>query len=158
MNHPPLRLSFAARSLDEHTHIETMQYDTLALEYQASGIYIKCILPNDAISGDSISLSATSVTGRDASFSAEVTLTKNAVDTGYVEVCLTGYGSSGEYVLQLNLLGIYNTIKNTAEFNAQIHNPLNIKTPVQTPFFGRVWAKTAKRHAASVLTSLLSVF
>ena len=158
MNHQPLRLSFAARSLDEHTRIETMQYDTLTLNYQKSGVIIKCMLPNDAICGDSISLSATSVTGRDASFSAEVTLTKSALDTGYVELCLTGYGSSGEYVLQLNLLGIYNTIKNTAEFNAKIYNPLNIKTHAHSPFFGRVWAKTAKRHAASVLTSLLSVF
>jgi hypothetical protein len=158
MNHQPLRLSFAARSLDEHTRIETMQYDTLTLNYQKSGVVIKCIIPNDAISGDSISLSATSVKGRDASFSAEAILTKNALDDGFIELCLTGYGSSGEYVLQLNLLGLHSTIKNTAEFNAQIHNPFNIKSRVRAPFLSLVWVKTAKRHAASILTSFLSVF
>ncbi|MBE0370740.1 hypothetical protein [Pseudoalteromonas aurantia] len=161
MNHQPVRLSFAARTLDEHTTnvcAEAMQYDTLLLNYQPAGVMINCILPYDAKIGDSISLSATSVTGRGASFAADSHLTKQHLDNGHVELCLKGRGNDGEYVIQLNLLGIYNTVKNSAEFSAQLQNQFKVKQRASKPFLSMPWSKTAKRYAASVLTSFLSIF
>lgn len=161
MKHQSVRLSFAARTLDEHTTnicSDTMQYDTLTLDYQLPGIYIECMLPNDAKIGDSIALSATSVVSRNADFCAEVPLNKQSINSGKVDLCLSGQGTDGEYVLQLNLLGIHGTVINSAEFNAFIKNSHNIKTPSQNRVSGMTWAQSAKRYAASMLTSIVSIF
>ncbi|MCF6437249.1 MULTISPECIES: hypothetical protein [Pseudoalteromonas] len=162
MTQPPVLLSFSARALDEHAEdqacLHALQYDTLQLEYHTMGLPFLCELPFDAQLGDSIALYATSVTARSASFSAEAPVTKQALDTGHQSLTLKGQGESGEYIVQLSLVGLHGMVKNTVEYNAYINNTSSMNRSLDSKASPSVVASAVKRHTTNLMASLLAIF
>ncbi|BBN83646.1 hypothetical protein PA25_36310 [Pseudoalteromonas sp. A25] len=164
MTQPPVLLSFSARALDEHAEDQAcqhaLQYDTLKLEYQSLGLPFLCELPFDAQLGDVIALYATSVQARCASFSAEAPLTKEALETGHQSLQLKGQGESGEYIVQLSLIGRHGMVKNSVEYNAYINSAVeqeNVTTDKSSVMSNSV-ASALKRHTTNLMASVLAIF
>ena len=158
MNHSPLLLGFTPRTineLDNNCVQHTCQYDTLKLNYVQEGIMFNCVLPNDAQIGDVISLSATKPDARAESFSAETTLTKVDLDSKTATLKLLGDGGTDHYLMQLNLLGLHGSIKNTAEFKALIKSQA-VKACKKNSI--SPWLNSAKRQGAKLMSVMLSGF
>lgn len=158
MNHSPLLLGFTPRTmndLDNYSVQHTCQYDTLKLDYAKEGITFNCVLPYDAQIGDVISLSATKPDARAESFSAETTLTKADLENKNATLKLIGDGETDDYLMQLNLLGLHGSIKNSAEFNAHIKSQAikNKKMNTISP-----WLISAKKQGAKLMSVMLSAF
>lgn len=85
-------------------------------------IALRCELPEDAILGDVVALSASALDARFSNFSAQITLTQHHITHGFFDVALVGNGEDGEYDLQLNLYGKHNAIKNSNSFSVVIKN------------------------------------
>ena len=158
MNHSPLLLGFTPRTmndLDNNNVQHTCQYDTLKLNYAQDGITFNCVLPYDAQIGDVISLSATKTDARSESFSAETTLTKADLESKNAILKLLGEGDTDDYLMQLNLLGLHGSIKNSAEFNAHIKSQAikNKKINEISP-----WLINAKKQGAKLMSVMLSAF
>jgi hypothetical protein len=162
MTQPPVLLSFSARALDEHAEdqacLHALQYDTLQLKHTSTGTPFLCELPFDAQLGDVIALSATPLTGRSSSFNAETHLTKQTIENGHASLLMQGQGVSGEYIVQLSLVGRHGMVKNTVEYNAFIQcvqpsddfpNLKESPSPV---------ASAVKRRTANLMASLLAIF
>ncbi|CAH9049719.1 hypothetical protein PSECIP111951_00010 [Pseudoalteromonas holothuriae] len=163
MTQPPVLLSFSARALDEHAEdqacLHALQYDTLKLEYHTVGLAFLCELPYDAQLGDMIALYATPIKARSASFSAEAPLNKHALETGHQGLTLKGHGQSGEYIVQLSLIGRHGMVKNSVEYNAYIHNSKQNDNNIveQKPPMSDM-TSAVKRHTANLMASILAIF
>ncbi|MBD1582594.1 hypothetical protein [Pseudoalteromonas sp. S16_S37] len=164
MTQPPVLLSFSARALDEHAEDQAcqhaLQYDTLKLDYHSLGLSFLCELPFDAQLGDVIALYATPVQARYASFSAESPLTKQALETGHQSLLLKGHGESGEYIVQLSLIGRHGMVKNSVEYNAYINSSVQSdELPThKVPLISSSMASALKRHTSNLMASLLAIF
>ncbi|QTL38000.1 hypothetical protein [Pseudoalteromonas viridis] len=95
-------------------------FDQLEFYTEQDQLIVSCQLPQDAVSGNQIRITANHQDNRDVDFVGILKLKEKDIMTGTVEVALKGSGKSGSYNLQLSLLGYKQRVKNSMDYMASL--------------------------------------
>ncbi|MCG7535445.1 hypothetical protein [Pseudoalteromonas sp. OOF1S-7] len=93
-------------------------FDQLEFYIEQDQLIVSCLLPQDAVSGNQIRITANHQDNRDVDFIGIYKLKEKDIMTGTVEIYLGGSGKSGSYNLQLSLLGYKQRVKNSMDYMA----------------------------------------
>ncbi|MCG7559989.1 hypothetical protein [Pseudoalteromonas sp. McH1-42] len=95
-------------------------FDQLEFFIEQDQLVVSCQLPQDAVSGNQIRITANHQDNRDVDFVGMAKLKEKDIMTGTIEVRLSGAGKSGSYNLQLSLLGYKQRVKNSMDYMAYL--------------------------------------
>lgn len=158
MNHKLDIFSFNTAQLATATrgrYRAVQPYECLTLESQANAAYVVIELPFDARIEDSIELVLTKRGARGNSCALTYQVDAESYLSKVLSVNIATALSAGEYVMQINLLGLNNFLKNTVEFNVRlasdIHRIASTRPAPKRP-------SGLKRFFNSAFSAVLSVF
>ncbi|WP_046005198.1 hypothetical protein [Pseudoalteromonas rubra] len=100
-------------------------FDQLEFYIEQDQLIVSCQLPQDAVSGNQIRITANHQDNRDVDFVGILKLKEKDIMTGKVEVALKGSGKSGSYNLQLSLLGYKQRVKNSMDYMASLGHDIH---------------------------------
>ncbi|MEJ6476251.1 hypothetical protein [Pseudoalteromonas piscicida] len=132
-------------------------YEKPVLHPSEHGLVLLLEIPSDARMDDKIELVLTKLGERCAIYNTSVTVDPESYLTKIVEVNVTQSLEAGAYVMQLNLMGLHNFLKNSTEFEVVLSEQVVCDERSSARTY-QAEPKGLKRMFTAAVSAVLSIF